>query len=108
VLEVPSFRDLQRYDVGDLWCSWEFTLKRRCQECGVTYAEPTPECRATLEGVFRHQPLAGNWRDLMRLADQVLLLLTAARAGRPTPLTWSREMLDKALLRTFHAARGGP
>jgi hypothetical protein len=51
--------------------------------------------------------LPGNWRDLMRLADQVLLLLTAARAGRPTPLTWSRAQLDKAIYQCFRAAHEG-
>jgi hypothetical protein len=108
VLEVPPFRVLQRHDLADLWGFWEFTVRRRCRECGVEYAEPPPDCRAQLEGVFRHQPLHGNWRDLMRLADQVLLLLTAARGGRPTPLTWSRDLLDKAVFQTFRAARAGP
>src|SRR5262249_22255633 len=65
VLEVPSFRELQQENLADLWGFWEFTLKRRCQECGVAYVDPTAECRAVLEGTFRHQPLAGNWRDLM-------------------------------------------
>jgi transcriptional regulator with AAA-type ATPase domain len=106
VLEVPPFRVLQRADLADLWCFWECTLRRRCRECGVDYTEPTPECRAELEGVFRHQPLAGNWRDLMRLADQVLLLLTAARGGRATPLTWNRELLEQAVFRTFHGVYG--
>jgi hypothetical protein len=107
VLEVPSFRSLQRHDLADIWGFWDATLRRRCRECGVEYTEPTPECRAQLDGVFRHQPLPGNWRDLMRLADQVLLLLTAARAGRPTPLTWSRDQLDKAIYQCFRAAHDG-
>jgi transcriptional regulator with AAA-type ATPase domain len=103
VLEVPAFRVLQRHDLADVWSFWEFTLKRRCQECGVVPTEVTEDCRRQLEGVFRHQPLTGNWRDLMRLADQVLLLLTAARGGRPTPLTWNRDHLDRAIFRTFHS-----
>jgi hypothetical protein len=104
VLEVPSFRVLQRHDLADVWSFWDFTLKRRCRECGVEHTEVTEECRRQLEGVFRHQPLTGNWRDLMRLADQVLLLLTAARGGRPTPLTWNRDHLEQAVFRTFHSS----
>jgi len=100
--DVPI--DVLSQYVADVWSFWDFTLKRRCRECGVEHTEVTEECRRQLEGVFRHQPLTGNWRDLMRLADQVLLLLTAARGGRPTPLTWNRDHLEQAVFRTFHSS----
>ena len=105
VLEVPSFRSLQRHDLGDLWQFWEFTLRRRCWEAGIEYTAIPEDCQTHLAGVFRHQPLLGNWRDLMRLADQVLLLLTAARGGRPTALTWSKDQLEKAIFQTFRGTR---
>jgi hypothetical protein len=106
VLEVPSFRSLQRYDLGDIWQFWEFTLKRRCAETGIECTSIPEDCKTHLAGAFRHQPLLGNWRDLMRLADQVLLLLTAARGGRPTALTWNKDHLDKAIFQTFRGTRG--
>jgi transcriptional regulator with AAA-type ATPase domain len=105
VLEVPPFRLLQRHDLADLWLFWEFTLRRRCRECGIEYCEAPEDCRALVLAALRHQPLLGNWRDLMRLADQVLLFLTAARGGRPTALTWNRDQLEKAIFQTFRALR---
>jgi hypothetical protein len=106
VLEVPSFRSLQRHDdLADLWSFWEFTLQRRCREAGIAATEMPEDCRAILMGALKHQPLLGNWRDLMRLADQALLLLTAARGGRPTDLTWNKDLLDKAIFQTFRATR---
>ncbi len=62
VLEVPSFRSLQRYDLDDLWQFWEFTMKRRCWEAGIEFSDIPEDCRVHLIGLFRHQPFLGNWR----------------------------------------------
>jgi hypothetical protein len=106
VLEVPSFRSFQRYGLDSLWLFWRHTLKRRCAACGIEYLEGEKvtgweECREQLEGVFRRHPLPGNWRDLQRLADNVLLHMTDARNGRPTGLGWSKEKLERAIGDTF-------
>jgi hypothetical protein len=104
VLEVPAFRSLQRTGEAILWRFWECTLRGRCRECDIEYGEEGkwPECRAQLEGVFRHHPLPGNWRDLQRLADNVLLALTAARDGaKPRALYWQRDPLRYAIGATF-------
>ena len=104
VLEVPSFRSFQRHGAEVIWRFWEFTWRRRCNECGI---DPTdqgdgwPGCREQLLSVFKRHPLPGNWRDLQRLADNVLLHLTAARDGRPAPVRWNRDQLEHAIGATF-------
>jgi hypothetical protein len=104
VLEVPSFRSFQRVNSEVVWRLWEYTIRRRCAECGIEYTEEDggrQECAEQLRSVFRRHPLPGNWRDLQRLADNVLLHLTAARDGRPTPLRWDRDQLEHAIAATF-------
>jgi transcriptional regulator with AAA-type ATPase domain len=104
VLEVPSFRSFQRSGADIIRRFWEFTLERRCAECGLEYnPEGTDwkECQEQLMSLFRRHPLSGNWRDLQRLADNVLLHLTASRDGRPTTVRWDREQLEHAIAATF-------
>ncbi len=104
VLEVPAFRGFQRHGADILWRLWEFTFRRRCRECGIedtTEGAAWQECREQLMGLFRRHPLPGNWRDLQRLADNLLLNLTAAREGRPSPVRWDRDKLEHAIAETF-------
>jgi hypothetical protein len=103
VLEVPAFRSFQRHGAELIWRFWEFTLKRRCRECSIEYSEgPGWEaCRDELMGLFRHSELRGNWRDLQRLADNLLLHLTAPRDGRPSPIHWDHDGLGRAITETF-------
>jgi hypothetical protein len=104
VLEVPSFRTLQGFGVDTIWTFWDFTIRRRCQECGIDYKEvgdDWPRCRDRLLKEFRRHPLPGNWRDLQRLADNLLLKLTRARDGRPTLLQWDESALDDAIHETL-------
>jgi hypothetical protein len=104
VLEVPAFRSFQRHNSTIIWRLWDFTLRRRCRECNIEYAEDSagwPECREQLRGLFQRHPLAGNWRDLQRLADNLLLHLTSSRDGRPSPIRWDRDKLENAIAETF-------
>jgi hypothetical protein len=104
VLEVPAFRSFQRTGAEILWKFWEYTLQRRCVECGIlddAEGSQRSECRELLLGLLRRHPLTGNWRDLQRLADNVLLHLTSARDGRPSPLQWNRDQLERAIDETF-------
>lgn len=104
VLEVPAFRSFQRHGSEVLWHLWEFTLRRRCHECGIEDngdGAGWVECCEQLRGLFRRHPLAGNWRDLQRLADCLLLHLTSSREGRPSPIRWDREKLEHAIAEAF-------
>lgn len=109
VIQVPSFEAvrMQPYGHDDLWLFWETAIRRRCQECGVRYVEldQASECHTLLKKRVIERKLPGNWRDLYRLADCVLLWLTPrqAPAGGPSCLTWDRERLDEAI----HDAFGG-
>jgi DNA-binding NtrC family response regulator len=107
VLEVPPFRSFQRHGADNLWRFWNFTLRRRCRECGIEYNQDGPayqECREELLGLFRRHPLPGNWRDFQRLADNLLLHLTAPREGRPSPLRWDRDKLEHPWRNEFRLA----
>src|SRR4029077_17812571 len=89
VIEVPSFRSFQRHNAQVVWLLWDFTLRRRCRDCNIEYTEEGsgwPDCRDLLRGLLRQHPLSGNWRDLQRLADNLLLHLTSSRDGRPSPI----------------------
>jgi transcriptional regulator with AAA-type ATPase domain len=106
VLEVPSFKSLQRSGEKILWDFWNFTLRRRCWECNLDYTEDSEdrgwvECRDRLLGVFKRNPLPGNWRDLQRLADNLLLHLTEPRDGRPSQIRWNPDYLERAIEETF-------
>lgn len=103
VVEVPSFRSFQREQPQTIWQFWDYTLRRRCERCGLEYTEDGDwrACSQRLLDLFTSHPLPGNWRDLQRLADNTLLCLTDARDGRPTALTWSSTLLEDAIRRTF-------
>jgi transcriptional regulator with AAA-type ATPase domain len=103
VLEVPAFRSFQRIGEPVLWRFWECTIQNRCRECGIEFTQQGewPECCEQLRGVFRRHPLPGNWRDLQRLADNILLTLAAARDGRRPTLTWRKHLLEHAIDETF-------
>jgi hypothetical protein len=103
VLEVPSFRSLPRDRADTLLIFWDRTLRRRCAECGIVYSEDGEwdTCRDVLRNLFRLLPLEGNWRDLQRLADNLLLVLAQSRDGNPLPLEWRREQLELAAHETF-------
>jgi hypothetical protein len=104
VLEVPAFEMLRKLDPNILWKFWDFTLRQRCETCGILYDEEGTgweECRAQLQSLFRHRPLRGNWRDLQRLADNLLLHLTYPRDGQPSPINWDKEKLEDAIGETF-------
>jgi transcriptional regulator with AAA-type ATPase domain len=103
VLEVPAFRTFQRQNPDALWSFWDCTLRQRCGDSGITFTEQGewPECRDELQGLFRRHPLRGNWRDLQRLADNLLLALTADRDGQVPELHWSRRQLELAIEDTF-------
>ncbi len=106
VLEVPSFRSFQRHGEKIIWDFWDFTIRRRCWECNLDYSYQTDdkdwsECREQLMGVFKRHPLSGNWRDLQRLADNLLLHLTEPRDGRPSPIRWNPDHLERAIAETF-------
>ena len=59
------------------------------------------ECTRKLRSLFQHHPLPGNWRDLQRLADNLLLTLAAARDGNPPSLSWHTDQLEHAIGDTF-------
>ncbi len=104
VLEVPSFRSFQRHGADIIWRFWEFTLRRRCRECGIEYSgegRAWPECCEQLKGCSDVTRWRGNWRDLQRLADNLLLHLTSSRDGRPSPIRWDRDKLEHAIAETF-------
>jgi hypothetical protein len=105
VLEVPAFRSFQRHGADVIWRLWEFTLRRRCRECGIEDRADGAweDCREQLQGLFRRHPLTGNWRDLQRLADNLLLRLTSPRDGRgpASPILWDRDKLEHAITETF-------
>jgi len=103
---VPSFRSLQRHGEKIIWDFWDFTIRRRCWECHLDYTFQSDdknwsECREQLLGVFKRHPLTGNWRDLQRLADNLLLHLTEPRDGRPSPIRWNPDHLERAIAETF-------
>lgn len=102
VLLVPSFNEIRSRNPvnNDLWKFWEATLERRCRECRVEYQAPPPNCLGKLASALEHKPLNGNWRDLHRLADQILLHLVLDRGGRPL-FAWNVEGLAKAIRETF-------
>ena len=53
--------------------------------------------------------MLGNWRDLQRLADNLLLTLTADRDGVPPGrLYWQADRLDKAIGETFESRQATP
>lgn len=114
VLEVPSFRALQAYPCGQdfLRRFWEHALRGRCHECRVPYPDPErdpgyPACRPVLEGLFRSYPFPGNWRDLHRLADNLLLESAAHRDGRsPAAVGWDRRRLERAVRRALDPTAG--
>lgn len=97
VLEVPPFKEVRRDGLVDLQTFWEHVLRDRCRECGVDFVAPTEDCEARLSEILKNKPLDGNWRDLARLADHVLMLMTDERDGRPTPLTWDMKLLEAAI-----------
>jgi hypothetical protein len=100
VLDLPSFRSFQRVGIDTLWKFWEFTLRRRCLESGTECPEEGSsweECKQQLLGVFKRHPLPGNWRDLQRLADNVLLHLTSVRDGNTALLRWDKDKLEHAI-----------
>jgi transcriptional regulator with AAA-type ATPase domain len=103
VVEVPAFRSFQRHNAEVLWTFWDCTLRQRCRECGIAYTEEGDwaECRDELRGLLRRHPLPGNWRDLQRLADNLLLALAPDRDGNPSELLWSRGQLDLAIAEAF-------
>jgi hypothetical protein len=103
VLEVPSFRSFQRSGSEVLWTFWDWTIKQRCRECAIEYTEDGDfqECVRELRTLLRRHPLQGNWRDLQRLADNLLLGLASGRDGQPPALRWSREQLELAVSETF-------
>jgi hypothetical protein len=106
VLEVPSFRSFDRRVDEIIWQFWEFTIRRRCQECNLEYAfnendRGWSDCREELMGLFKRNPLFGNWRDLQRLADNLLLHLTEPRDGRPSQIRWDKDKLEMAIRETF-------
>jgi hypothetical protein len=107
VLTVPSFHELQGCDEGreDLWAFWTATLQERCRQSQVTYSDPPGDCRAVLAEVLAQHPLPGNWRDLQRLADNLVFDLASVRAGRPASvLDWDPGTLHQAIGRTFPSA----
>jgi sigma54-dependent transcription regulator len=104
VIQVPSFNEIRRQNPenNDLFDFWEATLERRCRECGVQHKEPPEDCRAELASALKHKPLNGNWRDLHRLADQVLLHLVHDQGGRDRPsLDWKVQGVRTAVGETF-------
>jgi transcriptional regulator with AAA-type ATPase domain len=107
VLRVPSFRALQRDAPDAIWRFWEHTIQDRCRRCGIEYTRETSEgsswsrCEEVLRMAFHHRPLRGNWRDLQRLADNLLLRLTEHQDGRPQPLRWNLTALETAINQTF-------
>jgi hypothetical protein len=106
VLEMPAFRDLQRANFETLWSFWDFTLRRRCRECELDSGMDSPDdgcrtCQAMLRNIFKIHSLPGNWRDLLRLADNILLRFTDPRWGRPTALRWNPGELEHAIRETF-------
>jgi transcriptional regulator with AAA-type ATPase domain len=103
VLEVPSFRSFQRTGVEVLWSFWEWTVRQRCRECAITYTQEGDweNCGEELRSVLRRHPLPGNWRDLQRLADNLLLVLVSGRDGQVPQLIWSKDQLEVAIYETF-------
>jgi Sigma-54 interaction domain len=104
VLEVPAFRSFQRTGAELLLHFWDYTIRRRCRECNIVYTQDGDwtECRTVLGNLFRLYPVPGNWRDLQRLADNLLLALTPGRDGNPPPVCWRRDQLEQAIGETFN------
>lgn len=103
VLKVPSFAELRKASRSseDLMLFWEHTLRRRCDQSGVKYETPPSDCKRELRNTLEHKELKGNWRDLQRMADHVLLGLVEARGGRPSPIHWQIDLLKSAIDRSF-------
>lgn len=103
VLRLPSFAELRKTDptCEDLLRFWDHTIRRRCHQAGVHYQSPPDDCQSTIRNTLEHKDLKGNWRDLHRMADHVLLDLVHARGGRITPIQWEVTALRNAIARTF-------
>jgi hypothetical protein len=103
VLQVPSFRDFQRDSPQTIWSFWTYTMEQRCRACRIQYTQAGEwgQCRQLLEELFQSNPLKGNWRDLQRLSDYILMNLVDTRGGRPTDLCWSTGGLRDAIAEAF-------
>lgn len=103
VLKLPSFAELRKTDrtCEDLMRFWDHTIRRRCHQAGVQYEGPPADCEQVIRSTLEHKDLKGNWRDLHRMADHVLLDLVSARGGRISPIQWDANSLKNAIARTF-------
>jgi len=103
VLHVPSFQEIrgEKDGMDDIMTFWNFVLSQHCLASGISCPEPSPECRQHLTHVLHNQPLNGNWRDLHRLADHVLMEMVRPRGGRPTDFEWDPQKLELAVRSAF-------
>ena len=54
-----------------------------------------------MAALFKNEPLDGNWRDLQRLADHVLMEVVRDRGGRRTNLEWDVHKVEMAISKAF-------
>lgn len=103
VLKLPSFSELRKSDrtCEDLIRFWNHTFRRRCLESGVHFDPPSPECEQVIYSTLEHRDLKGNWRDLHRMADHVLLDLVEPRGGQVSPIQWDVDLLKSAINKAF-------
>jgi hypothetical protein len=108
ILHVPSFHEIRRedQDIGlqDIITAWQYTFRQRCAESKVNYIEPDRECMDTLSAYLKTAPLRGNWRDLQRLSDCILMQMVPLRKGRPTGLDWMQYKLEAAIEKASRSA----
>lgn len=103
VLELPSFSALRKKDptCEDLLRFWDHTIRRRCQQSGVRFDPPSPECQQVISSTLEHKDMKGNWRDLHRMADHVLLDLVQPLGGHVSPIQWDVDRLKSAINKSF-------
>jgi hypothetical protein len=108
VLRVPSLAEIRSHHPRFVWQIWDRTFRQYCRRRDIAYDDRQAEwdgCRQALEEFLHTHPLPGNWRDLQRLAQQLLFeLLHAVPPGQRDRVVWSRTVLDR-LLRTFPQTR---
>ena len=109
VLKVPSFRKVVLDDPGreDLWRFFDILVRRKCHEKCVSFPDD-PDCKESfiemLKHKKKHQPpqqlMPGNWRDLERLVDQVLMEMVQDPYGKRV-LEWDVAKLKEVMLGTL-------
>jgi len=109
-IRIPSFAEIRETQEGaeDLWGFLKKAIKDRFEKVGINKGfEPGPDCENLLREFLRNNPLQGNWRDLYKLADQ--LLFHGPETGEE--FLWREECVRQAIesnVFPVHHAGGNP